>query len=68
MPDILRPLGTLAGLAGLSLCLIAGGIRLAGSHWLMGFEIVTLLQIGIGGMVLGCFSLLVHLTHPTRRR
>jgi len=67
MPDILRPLGILAGLAGLTLCLIAGGIRLAGSHWWVGFETVTLLQIGIGGMVLGCFCLLIHLSEPVRR-
>jgi hypothetical protein len=33
----------------------------------MGFEIVTLLQIGIGGMVLGCFCLLLVLTAPPGR-
>ncbi len=62
MPDTLRSLGTLAGIAGLLLCLFAGALRLGGQHWLMGFEIVTLLQIGIGGMVLGCFCLLLVLT------
>ncbi len=48
-------------------CLFAGLARLTGIHWLMGFEIVTLLQIGIGGMVLGCFCLLLVLTAPPGR-
>lgn len=51
MPNTLRTLGTLAGVVGLLTCLFAGLARLTGIHWLMGFEIVTLLQIGIGGMV-----------------
>lgn len=62
MPDTLRSLGTVAGSAGLLICLFAGALRLAGQHWLMGFEILTLLQIGIGGMVFGCFCLLLVLT------
>mgnify|MGYP006982683718 CR=1 FL=1 len=63
----LRPLGTLAGVVGLLICLFAGLTRLTGMRWLMGFEIVTLLQIGIGGMVLGCFCLLLVLTGPSGR-
>lgn len=50
MPNTLRTLGTLAGVVGLLTCLFAGLARLTGIHWLMGFEIVTLLQIGIGGI------------------
>lgn len=70
MPNTLRSFGTLAGIAGLLICLFAGALRLGGQHWLMGFEIVTLLQIGIGGMVLGCFCLLLVLTGspPTPNR
>jgi hypothetical protein len=67
MPNTLRTLGTLAGVVGLLTCLFAGLARLTGIHWLMGFEIVTLLQIGIGGMVLGCFCLLLVLTAPSGR-
>lgn len=55
-------LGRLAGFIGLILCLVAGFARLAGWHWFGSFEIVTLLQIGIGGMVFGCFCLLLALT------
>lgn len=58
----LLPLGRLAGALGLALCVVAGLARLAGMHWFVGFEIVTILQIGIGGMVLGCFCLLLVLT------
>jgi len=65
--NALRPLGILAGIVGLLTCLFAGMARLTGIHWLMGFEIVTLLQIGIGGMVLGCFCLLLVLTAPPGR-
>lgn len=72
MPNTLRPFGTLAGIVGLLTCLFAGALRLGGQHWLMGFEILTLLQIGIGGMVLGCFCLLLVLTgrasQPTPNR
>ncbi len=65
MSKQLRQFGTLAGIIGLLTCLFAGVARLAGMRWLMGFEIVTLLQIGIGGMVLGCYCLLLVLTdHP----
>ena len=68
MSNILHQTGTLAGFSGLLTCLFAGGARLTGIHWLMGFEIVTLLQIGIGGMVLGCFCLLLVLTGQNRRQ
>lgn len=63
----LLPLGRLAGALGFVLCLAAGLARLAGMHWFAGFEIVTVLQIGIGGMVLGCFCLLLVLTCPAAK-
>ena len=67
MNATLLPLGRLAGFIGFILCLVAGLARLAGTHWFAGFEIVTLLQIGIGGMVFGCFCLLVVLTGADRQ-
>lgn len=67
MNATLLPLGRLAGLVGFLLCLVAGLARLAGMHWFAGFEIVTVLQIGIGGMVFGCFCLLVALTGSARQ-
>lgn len=67
MSNTLRLIGTLAGVVGFLTCLLTGLARLGGKHWLMSFEIVTLLQIGIGGMVFGCFCLLLSLTSPTDR-
>ncbi|HMT80834.1 MAG TPA: hypothetical protein PKD66_10710 [Azonexus sp.] len=55
-------LGRSAGLLGLLLSLISGTTRLAGVHWLAGFEALTILQAGIAAMVLGCFCLLLVLT------
>jgi hypothetical protein len=49
----------LDGLAGVVLCLIAGVVRLSRSYWLFQFEATTWLQIGVAGMVLGCFCLLM---------
>ncbi|HLO61346.1 MAG TPA: hypothetical protein VK165_00115 [Azonexus sp.] len=63
----LLPLGRLAGSIGFLLCFVAGLARLAGTHWFAGFEVVTVLQIGIGGMVFGCFCLLVALTGASRQ-
>ena len=62
MNSSLLLLGRSSGLLGLALCLISGITRLAGVHWLAGFETLTILQAGIGGMVFGCFCLLLVLT------
>lgn len=51
-------LGRSAGAIGFILCLASGLARLVGRHWLGDFEAATVLLIGIGGMVLGCFCLL----------
>lgn len=67
MQNLLRQTGALAGFVGLIICLYAGIARLYGMHWVKGFEVVTLLQIGIGGMVLGCFFLLLALTTQAKR-
>ncbi len=63
MNNLLLWLGRSAGAAGLILCLLSGGARLAGQHWFGSFEALTLLQAGIGGMVLGCLCLLLVLTN-----
>ena len=55
-------IGRLAGLAGVLMCLIAVGARLAGAFWIAGFQAGTLLQAGIAAMVLGCLAHLVVLT------
>ncbi len=67
MLNLLRQSGRLAGATGFLLCLFAGLARLAGWHWIGGFETLTLLQTGIAGLILGCFCLLLYLTGNTGR-
>ena len=40
------------------ICLIAIGSRLSGQYFLASFQVTTLLQAGVAGMVAGCFCLL----------
>ena len=61
METLLIWTGRMAGLAGVVLCVIAGATRLAGAYWLGQFQATTLLQVGVAGMVLGCFCLLMAL-------
>jgi hypothetical protein len=44
--------------AGVALCTAAAALRLTGRYWLGDFQVGTLLQIGVAGMVLGCLCLL----------
>ncbi len=55
-------IGRLAGLAGVLMCLIAGGARLSGAFWIAGFQAGTLLQAGMAAMILGCLAHLIVLT------
>ncbi len=61
METLLIWTGRLAGLAGVVLCVIAGAVRLSGAYWLGQFQATTFLQVGVAGMVLGCFCLLMAL-------
>lgn len=58
MDRLLLLVGRLAGLLGLGLCLIAAVSRLSGNFWVAGFQVGTLLQAGIGALIVGCFLLL----------
>jgi hypothetical protein len=68
MQELLVWIGRLAGIAGVALCAVAAVVRLAGAYWLAGFQVGTLLLIGVAGMVLGCWCLLVALTERFRAR
>jgi len=61
METLLIWTGRLAGLAGVVLCIIAGAVRLSGAYWLGQFQATTFLQVGVAGMVLGCFLFLMAL-------
>ncbi|AKU12832.1 hypothetical protein AzCIB_2939 [Azoarcus sp. CIB] len=62
MDRLLLLAGRLSGLGGLALCVIAGAARVSGNFWILGFQVGTLLQAGIGALVVGCFLLLWVLT------
>ena len=68
METLLIALGRLAGLAGAVLCMVAGVARLTGAYWLGGFQLTTLLQVGVAAMVLGCLCLLMALLERVGER
>jgi hypothetical protein len=59
MDNLLVMLGRLAGIAGVVLCLVAGLARVLGQFYLGGFSVASLLQAGMGGLLIGCFLLLL---------
>ena len=67
MEILLLWVGRLAGLGGVALCAWAVYNRLTGSYFAGGFQIGTLLQAGMGVILVGCFCLLLVLTNRPRR-
>ena len=61
MDNLLVMFGRLAGFAGVVLCLVAGIARILGQFYLAGFSVASLLQAGMGGLLIGCFALLLAL-------
>lgn len=68
MNKLLLLVGRIAGIAGFVFCLASGIARITGRHWIAGFEALTVLQVGIAGMVLGCFCLLGVLVQNSTNR
>lgn len=68
MEQLLIWIGRLAGVAGVLLCAVAVVARLGGAFWLGGFQVGTLLQVGIAAMVIGCLSFLAVITEQLRAR
>ena len=62
MDKILNLLGNIAGASGVIICALAGGSRLLGVHYLLGFESVTLFIGGTALMVMACLVKLRELT------
>lgn len=54
----LMAIGTVAGLGGALLCLVAVVVRLSGSYWLAGMQVGTLLLGGTAAMTAGCLAFL----------
>lgn len=56
-----------AGLLGLVICAVAVIGRLAGNHWIGGFQLITLLDAGVAIMVAACFLILWAMTMNSNR-
>lgn len=55
-------IGRIGGLGGVLMFLIAAAARLSGQYFLAGFQVGTLLQVAIAGMIFACFCFLLVLT------
>lgn len=60
--------GSLMGVIGVLLCAIAGGARVAGSFYVLGFEAMTLFIGGLGLMLAACLAKLQLLVFRDGRR
>ena len=59
-------IGRLGGLMGVVLLAVSVIARLTGRYFLGAFQVGTLFQVAIAGMILGCFCFLLVLTERTR--
>ena len=64
---ILSHIATVAGIAGVVICLLAGVIRLMGDYYFVGFEILTLFNIGVAAMVFSCLLKLEYIVYSLKR-
>lgn len=55
-------IGRLGGFAGILVFLIATVTRLTGQYFLAGFQLTTLIQVAIAGMIFACFCFLLVMT------
>jgi hypothetical protein len=67
MESLLLWAGRIAGVAAMVLSAWAALARLRGAYFAGGFQIGTLLLVGIMGMLVACFCLLLVLTQRKRR-
>jgi hypothetical protein len=67
MDSLLRWAGRLAGLAGVLICVAAIASRLAGTYFVGGFQVGTLLLAGLAAMVAGCLCYLALLAERGRQ-
>lgn len=59
MGNLLVQIGRIAGIAGIVLCVVAIVWRVLGNFGLMSFSVGALLQVGMAGVLVGCFCLLL---------
>jgi hypothetical protein len=56
MKTIIGQIGNAAAIIGILVCLISGGARVMGSHFLIGYEAITLFNAGVGVMVFAALA------------
>jgi hypothetical protein len=56
MQKILGLTGSIAGIVGALLCLVAGLARVGGTYYLAGYETTTLFEVGAGLMIFACLT------------
>ena len=56
MEKMIDTIGTVLGVLGVLVCLSAGASRVVGSHYLLGFESITLFIGGTAIMVAACLA------------
>jgi len=56
MDRLIQLIGNIAALVGILICAIAGGVRLSGSFYVIGYEGKTLFLAGIALMVMACLA------------
>jgi hypothetical protein len=66
MDEFLLWLGRAAGFAGVLVCAVAAAVRLSGQYFIGGFQVTTLLQVGMAAMIAGCLCFLVVLTERSK--
>lgn len=62
MNRLLANLGSIAGIIGILICLVAGLVRLSGSFYLSGYSAQSLFVIGIASIIMACYLKLEHLS------
>ena len=67
MESLLLWAGRIAGIAAMVLSGWVAYARLNGAHFAGGFQIGTLMLVGMTGMLVACFCLLLVLTQRSRR-
>lgn len=66
MNDLLLWIGRVAGVGGVLLCAVAAVARISGHYFLGGFQVGTLLQVGMAMMIAGCLGFLAVLTERSK--
>ena len=56
MDKLLDVFGNVAAALGILICLVAGVARVAGNHYVFGYEAITLFIGGIALMVMACLA------------